>query len=295
MSRCPNCGRETARTEDWVCQWCGYPLLSGSFKRVTKTFRELQEERQLATWRTVEEGEEEVLTSSREGSSPVPKTKPPLEQMQPPASEPESKQVLEPEPEPAVSESEPIAEAETQPEPATPAAEVEPEPEAMPTAEAEMQPGPAAPAAEVEPGPRPEAVTGPEPVTGGRIVPEVIPGPAPAPVPSLEPDAALNAIVLTVEELNSAFRSDKETTNAKLANNILKVTGNVSKVVVKDYLDIAYILLVGAGKSEWEVRCTFGKNHSSHLSRLTLGQRIAVQGRYGGYGRNIIMKDCMLV
>ena len=40
MAACPNCGRKTYRTLDWVCQWCGYPLLSGGFPSVEKTYKE---------------------------------------------------------------------------------------------------------------------------------------------------------------------------------------------------------------------------------------------------------------
>jgi uncharacterized protein len=45
MPRCPNCHREALRTEDWACQWCGYPLLSKSYKKIPKTYKELREER----------------------------------------------------------------------------------------------------------------------------------------------------------------------------------------------------------------------------------------------------------
>ena len=45
MARCPNCGRETRRTVDWCCQWCGYPLFSGSYKKIDKTYKELKDER----------------------------------------------------------------------------------------------------------------------------------------------------------------------------------------------------------------------------------------------------------
>ena len=44
MAQCPNCSRQALRTKDWACQWCGYPLLSDSFKEIPKTYRELQEE-----------------------------------------------------------------------------------------------------------------------------------------------------------------------------------------------------------------------------------------------------------
>jgi DNA-directed RNA polymerase subunit RPC12/RpoP len=49
MASCPNCGRQTQRTKDWACQWCGYPLISKAFKKIDKTFKELQEERALGS------------------------------------------------------------------------------------------------------------------------------------------------------------------------------------------------------------------------------------------------------
>lgn len=45
MRKCPNCGQVTARTEDWACQWCAYPLLSGNYERIPKTYKQLQEEK----------------------------------------------------------------------------------------------------------------------------------------------------------------------------------------------------------------------------------------------------------
>lgn len=45
MPNCPNCSQPTARTEDWACQWCGYPLISGGYKKIPKTYRQLKEER----------------------------------------------------------------------------------------------------------------------------------------------------------------------------------------------------------------------------------------------------------
>lgn len=45
MPKCPNCGQTTARTEDWACQWCGYPLVSRSYKKIPKTYKELKGEK----------------------------------------------------------------------------------------------------------------------------------------------------------------------------------------------------------------------------------------------------------
>ena len=44
MAKCPNCGQVAARTEDWACQWCGYPLLATGYKTLPKTYRELRSE-----------------------------------------------------------------------------------------------------------------------------------------------------------------------------------------------------------------------------------------------------------
>ena len=38
LRECPNCGQHTGRTEDWACQWCGYPVLSESYKKIEGTY-----------------------------------------------------------------------------------------------------------------------------------------------------------------------------------------------------------------------------------------------------------------
>jgi len=214
MQKCPNCGQPTARTEDWACQWCGYPLLSRAYKKIPKTYKQLQEERKT------------------------------------PVSE-------EPEPEP-----EPSPEPEPEPQP-TP----EPEPEPEPTPEPEPEP---------EPTPEPE--------------------PEPQPTPEPEPQPTSDLLELTVEELNLAYKADKAAANAKFTDKIIRATGVADKIIVKEHLDIQYILLTSAGKKEaWNVRCTFDKEHGPELRRLTTGQKVTVQGKYDGYRLNILMRDCVLV
>ena len=279
MPRCPNCGRETQRTEDWACQWCGHPLLSSAFKRIPKTYRELQEERSPNVRLAPEEAPE---------PAPVPEPTPAPPEAE---AEPEAPPPLEP-----VAAVE--AEAEVEREPAPPP-ELEPgtiegsepvnEPESAPVAEAEMEPAP-----ETEPPPEAE----PAKESAAEAEPEAAAVPAQESVaaPTLEPDPATGTINATVEELNAAFNSDKAGTNAKLLNKLLKVTGPVQKIFAKDNLDIFYIILTSAGRpSTWQVRCTFSREHGAHLSRLTEGQEQTVQGTYVGYERNIILKECSLV
>ncbi|MFC1918185.1 hypothetical protein ACFLXH_06010, partial [Chloroflexota bacterium] len=101
MKGCPNCGRGTARTEDWACQWCGYPLLGSGYKTVPKTFRELQEERGYLKPPLFLEQPEEVQTE--------PEPEPMLEEVVE-----EAAPHPEPEPEPMTEEAAP------QPEPVSP-------------------------------------------------------------------------------------------------------------------------------------------------------------------------------
>ena len=109
MKKCPNCGQTAERTEDWACQWCGYPLLSGSYTKIPKTYRQLKEER---------------LAELEPKPEPVP--------------EPQSEAVSKPEPEPAP-EPQPEAVSKPEPEPAP-----EPQPEAVSKPEPEPAPAPVA-------------------------------------------------------------------------------------------------------------------------------------------------------
>jgi len=282
MPKCPNCGRETLRTEDWACQWCGHPLLSGAFKKIPKTYRELQEERGYKLMPVLEDEPEPAPVAAVE-----------VEPAAPPVPEPQPPAMLEPEPETAPATPappEPVAEVEAEVK-AESEVEPSPEPEGEPVVEEK-------PIAEAEPVAVAEAETEPAPEPVTEIEPEVKVAPAAEPVAAtaLEPDAATGAISATVEGLNASFNSDKAGTNNKLLNKVLKVTGTVEKVFAKDHLDIFYIILAGAGgPSTWQVRCTFSREHGTYLSRLTDGQTATVQGTYVGYERNIILKECSLV
>jgi hypothetical protein len=218
MAKCPNCDQKAARTEDWACQWCGYPLLSRSYKRLTKTYQQLKEERR-------------------------------------PDSKPERR------------------------EEAAPVLEVEPEPE---------------PAAEPEPEPVVQAKPEPDPVP--EFEPEPAAEPELDPVPELEPKSAAATIVVTAEELVSAYETDEVAADARFSNQILKVTGVVDRIEVRDIHDIRYITLTNAEKDLLQtVRCTFDSQHVADLNQLTEGQTVTVQGKYDGSMIDISIKDCLLV
>lgn len=212
MLKCPNCGLKTTRTEDWACQWCGYPLLSRSYARIPKTYKQAKEEGLFKP-------------------KPMPKSEPEPE----PVPQPE----LEPEPEPIL-ESEPALESER------------------------------------------------EPILEPQREPELVPE------PELEPTPV--AMELTVEELFSAYEADGVAADAKFVNKLLKVTGVVAMIDVKDMLDTHTIRLTGAERNLLQsVRCLFDKKHATALNQLTIGQTVTVQGKYDGSIIEIRMIDCVLV
>jgi DNA-directed RNA polymerase subunit RPC12/RpoP len=261
MPKCPNCGQETARTMDWACQWCGYPLLSKAYKKIPKTYKQLKSE----------------LKSKPELElEPTPEL-----ELEP---EPEPEPVLKPEPEP-----EPVLEPEPEPKP-EPELVLEPEPKPIPEPELVPEPEPE-PKPELEPVLEPE----PKPIPEPELVPEPEPEPKPELEPVPEPELEPTEKEITVEGLYSAY-GDKITADAKLMDKILKVTGVVDKIVVNDIHEIYYIILTGAEKKEEQhVRCTFDKKDGPELNRLTEGQTVTVQGKYDGYRINIILGDCALV
>lgn len=268
MPRCPNCARETMRTEDWACQWCGYPLLSRAYKKIPKTFKQLQEERR----RSLSSGEPEP------GLEPEPR----LEREPERESERKRERELE-------------REFETEPEPERP-----PELRRRPEPEPELRRRP-----EPEPEPEPETEALAEPAAESRLEPE--PGPAYEPELPSEPEVDAEAaaakleagsgeVRISVDELNAVYQSDSKGANTRLRDRTLTITGRVEKVFVREHLDIRYVMLTGNGRPVvWKVRCVFTKEGASRLNQLAEGERVAVRGKYDGYSKNIIFKDCVLV
>ena len=117
----------------------------------------------------------------------------------------------------------------------------------------------------------------------------------PAPVPEPEIDTTAEEIEINVKDLNAIYQTDKASAGAKLADKTLRVTGIVDRAVVNSGLDIYYVLLTSNEPKSWNVRCTFDAEHGTELRGLVKGHTVTVQGKYSGYERNILLKDCFLV
>jgi hypothetical protein len=317
MPDCPNCGRQTFRTKDWVCQWCGYPLVSSSYKTIDKTYKELQDEQKPAS-RTI---------NLPESFEPAPENKPEprIEQPKKPVTPLPPEPVSSPPPQ---SSKEPtpasVSPPESEPSPAPPPEPVAPvEPQSImitppPATEApiQLQSGEETPSESDVSSPSqstPEPQPPPQDVAAPESSPLITPPPAPKPpLPSeskpefdMEPEPPTEPLItledvqdgmeIAVEQIDSLFRADKEAANSVFADKTFIIQGIVEKVFIRDHLDIRYILLTGIMKGiTWSLRCTFERENARELSSLQEGQAVTVRGNYDSYGKNIIFKNCAL-
>ena len=200
--------------------------------------------------------------------------------------------------------SEPIPEIVEVPE-LTPVIEPEPIPEPEPAVAAEIEPEPAPVAEgeavpEMEAAPEPETIAEPQPQQEPvqEIEQEITRPPIPEPMPepeAIEPPVSVPGAV-TVEELDASYQTDRIAADAGNQNKVLTLSGVVDKVVVNESHEIYYCILSGAGgKVLWNIRCTFDKRNGAELKRLARGQAAVVQGKYDGYSKNIILKDCVVL
>ncbi|OGN98181.1 MAG: hypothetical protein A2Y89_02380 [Chloroflexi bacterium RBG_13_51_18] len=292
MAACPNCGRQTLRTKDWACQWCGYPLVSRAYKKIDKTYRELQEERNLTARMTQPEEEPEFEPEREPEPKPAPEPEPePAPESEPkPTPKPKPKPVPQPEPEP-----EPQTLPEPEPEKEEPVMQLPP-PEAKPEPAPEPAPEAESPA---EPEKPQEPLITPPPEPKQELPPakpEIKVDPQPAPQSTTKLEDIQDGTELTADDIDAIFRSDKSGAHSKFTEKTLVIKGIVEKVFVREHLDIRYIVMTGARKRmTWSLRCTFNKEESSKLTRLTEGEEVKVRGKYDGFSKNIIFKDCELV
>jgi hypothetical protein len=275
MPKCPNCDRETKRTTDWACQWCGYPLLSESYETIPRTFQQFKDEALQKAQPEREpdskagpEGELETATEAELVVEPVAEPAKDSEPAPPPDAEPTTKPQVEPVVKPKPAEGpKPIPEASVIPL-------GEPHREQLPKPEKTAEPQP-----EPEPGPEPIPTSTPEPV------------PAPKPIKKPEPVAE----ELTVDELVEAYEQDAPAADSRFLDKRLMVTGVIALVDVRETLDTPYVRLAGAeGDISRSVKCLFDKEHAPALSQLEKGQTATVQGKFNGSLIAIRMIDCEL-
>ncbi len=309
MARCPNCGRETLRTEDWACQWCSYPLPDGVYKSVKKTYRQLKEERlgEVGTMQTDEKEPEIELKQDLERIKDIDIEPEPVscqdilpiqadEAEAEIACEAEEKAEKIEEPQEGVIESNCEDGEETE--------------EAEEKAEKEIEKAEAACEAEEEIKEAEETEEGAEEaetVCGAEEEPEEKKEePAKVEEESVcetegleaeaQPELPAAEVEISVSELFATYWEDQPAADEKFTDKIMKISGTVASIDLKDILDTYYIRLTGADDDILNsVQCFFDKRHENALRQLEKGQQVAVQGRFNGSVIAVRIVDCRLL
>ncbi len=278
--KCPNCGLATKRTEDWVCQWCGYPLLSRSFPKIAKTYQQLKQEQE-------NHKQSSDIVAER---TPIPDVKPTTTEQVKRSGEYESAAKTEPllSPDAPVSESMTIETPIENKEEATKSGQV--------TEIEEQEEGATVPISDHETvrETKEELATQQhkhevKTVNQAEIVVE-------ADIKEELPGAKLSpAQKLTIDELFRSYEEDGEATDKKLTNQVIQVTGVVGRIEIKDTIDTPYITLASdeAGQLQ-SLRCSFGKDAKPELNRLSRGDIVSILGNYDGSIIDPRMKNCHL-
>jgi len=168
----------------------------------------------------------------------------------------------------------------------------EPKPEAEPEAVGEAEPEAVTESVE-------EAVAEPEPEAVTEPEAEAVAEPAPEAVTEPVEEAVAEAgavIAITAEGLLAAYEKEGLAADKRFTNKVLKLTGIIAKVVINEINNRYEIALSGGVEHELgDIQCTFGQSHVPELKQLETGQTVTVQGQYGGFVTNILIKDCSLV
>jgi len=279
--KCPNCGLATKRTEDWVCQWCGYPLLSRSFPKIAKTYQQLKQEQ-----------EHHKQTSDIIADEiPISEVEPTTEQVKH-SGEYESTTTTEPllSPDTPVSESMTIEIPMENKGDATKSgqvAEIEEEQEedaTLPISDHETVRETKEEMATQQHKREVKTVSQAEIIVEADIKEELLEA-------KLSPTQKL-----TIDELFRSYEEDGEATDKKLTNQVIQVTGVVGRIETKDTIDTPYITLTSdeAGQLQ-SLRCSFGKDAKPELNRLSRGDIVSVLGNYDGSIIDPRMKNCHLI
>jgi hypothetical protein len=277
--KCPNCGLVTKRTEDWVCQWCGYPLLSRSFPKIAKTYQQLKQEQE----------DHKQTSDIIEEMTPVSKAESTATEAVQHSGEYESTTKMEPilSPDTPVSEITIIKTPTANKEEATKSdqvKEVEEEDTTVPIPDQETVHETKEKVATHQYKHDVKTVNQAE-IKVETDIKEELPEAKPSPTQKI-----------TIDELFRNYEQDSEATDKKLANQVIQVTGVVGRIEIKDTIDTPYITLTSdeAGQLQ-SLRCSFGKDAKPELSRLNRGDIVTVLGDYDGSIIDPRMKNCHLI
>jgi hypothetical protein len=102
-------------------------------------------------------------------------------------------------------------------------------------------------------------------------------------------------VVTTVDEMVAAYQTEGPEADKRFAGKMLKVTGIVDRIEIKEALNRHYIMLTGKTEAiGQEVRCTFDASQSAIIQKLYKGSTVTIAGKYDGSIIDMSLRDCTL-
>lgn len=103
-----------------------------------------------------------------------------------------------------------------------------------------------------------------------------------------------NVIIVSVEDICNAYKSNEVAADKKFKGNLVQITGRVDDVK-KDIADSLYVTLKRQDAFEFcQPQCFFDDEHEDQLASLNKGQKITIIGRVDGLMMNVLIKEARL-
>ena len=113
------------------------------------------------------------------------------------------------------------------------------------------------------------------------------------PAPSIQPSSTSSA--LTVDELESAFKTDPKAAAARYTGKTVVVSGTVDWIGNDLLYKKPAINLIGSGATA-HTNCAFPESARSAVNALKVGQKVTLRADFGGYlAGYITLKNCEIV
>lgn len=111
----------------------------------------------------------------------------------------------------------------------------------------------------------------------------------------MEPEPVPEAMEVTIEEMVSAYENNEKIADASFRNRLLKITGSVNRLEVRDAVDIRYVTLCSSRDSSQSVWCMFDQGDEDKLKQLREGQTVTIQGKFDGSMVQLRLRHCILI
>lgn len=106
-------------------------------------------------------------------------------------------------------------------------------------------------------------------------------------------DPYADAIVITANDLYSAYENNEIAAEQKYTGKLIELTGTIYDIGI-DIFDDAYIVL-DCGQHLKKIQCYFEDDQLDAAAELQKGQSVTLVGICKGLTLNIVVKDCVVI